>query len=103
MKYEKNLSFPGETSYTLGIHPTMYRGRKWTIRQFAGYNTPEETNELFKYEQKMGQTGFSIAFDAVTESGLDATDPRAQDDVGTGRCSCRLYRRYGCHVCRPSN
>ena len=84
MNYEESLNFPGKAPYTRGIQPTMYRGRKWTIRQFTGYNTPEETNERFKYEHKMGQTGFSIAFDAVTESGLDATDPRAQDDVGTG-------------------
>ncbi|VUT27532.1 MAG: methylmalonyl-CoA mutase [Candidatus Syntrophoarchaeum sp. GoM_oil] len=84
LDYEKDLNFPGLAPYTRGIYPTMYRGKFWTIRQFTGYNTPEETNERFKYEYKMGQTGFSIAFDAVTESGLDSTDPRAQDDIGTG-------------------
>jgi len=84
LDYEKDLNFPGNAPYTRGIYPTMYRGRDWTIRQFTGYNTPEETNERFKYEHEMGQTGFSIAFDAVTESGIDSTDPRAIDDIGTG-------------------
>ena len=82
--YERDLNFPGSAPYTRGIYPTMYRGRHWTIRQFTGYNTPEETNERFQYEYKMGQTGFSVAFDSVTESGLDSTDPRGQDDIGTG-------------------
>ncbi|MDY6968417.1 MAG: methylmalonyl-CoA mutase family protein [Spirochaetota bacterium] len=84
LDYERDLNFPGSAPYTRGIYPTMYRGRHWTIRQFTGYNTPEETNERFQYEYKMGQTGFSVAFDSVTESGLDSTDPRGHDDIGTG-------------------
>lgn len=84
LDYEKDLGLPGIPPYTRGIHPTMYRGKEWTIRQFTGYNTPEDTNKRFAYEYRLGQTGFSIAFDAVTESGLDSTDPRAVDDVGTG-------------------
>jgi len=82
--YEKDLGWPGMPPYTRGIYSTMYRGKEWTIRQFSGYNTPEETNKRFTYEYQLGQTGFSIAFDAVTESGLDSTDPRALDDMGTG-------------------
>lgn len=84
MDYERDLGLPGVPPYTRGIHPTMYRGKEWTIRQFTGYNTPEDTNKRFAYEYKLGQTGFSIAFDSVTESGLESTDPRAVDDVGTG-------------------
>jgi len=57
---------------------------EWTIRQFTGFTTPEETNKRFKYEYKMGQTGLSIAFDAVTENGLDSDDPRALADIGAG-------------------
>jgi methylmalonyl-CoA mutase N-terminal domain/subunit len=84
LDYEKDLGLPGIPPYTRGIYPTMYRGKEWTIRQFSGYDTPEETNKRFLYEYQLGQTGFSIAFDAVTESGLDSSDPRATDDIGTG-------------------
>ena len=82
--YEKDLGRPGEAPFTRGLYPSMYREKKWTIRQFTGFTTPEETNKRFKYEYKMGQTGLSIAFDAVTENGLDSDDPRAQADVGAG-------------------
>jgi methylmalonyl-CoA mutase N-terminal domain/subunit len=84
MDYERDINFPGVAPYTRGIYPTMYRGKLWTIRQFSGFNTPEETNKRFKYEYESGQTGFSIAFDSVTESGINSDDPRAKDDVGAG-------------------
>lgn len=84
LNYAEILGEPGKPPYTRGIYPEMYRQKKWTIRQFTGFTTPEETNKRFKYEFEMGQTGFSIAFDAVTENGLDSTDPRAQADVGAG-------------------
>ncbi len=87
----KEIGLPGEPPYVRGIYPNMYRGRLWTIRQFTGFSTPEETNERFKYEHKMGGTGFSIAFDAVTENGLDPDDTGVKSDVGTGGVSvCSL-------------
>ncbi|MBI4287804.1 MAG: methylmalonyl-CoA mutase [Chloroflexi bacterium] len=80
----RSLGLPGQPPFTRGIYPNMYRGKLWTIRQFSGFGTPEETNRRFKLEHELGQTGFSIAFDAVTESGLDPDDPRVQGDVGMG-------------------
>jgi len=81
---QRDSGLPGEPPFLRGIYPNMYRGRMWTIRQFSGYATPEETNRRFKYEHDMGGTGFSIAFDAVTENGLDPDDPGTEIDVGRG-------------------
>src|SRR5882672_1359888 len=61
--FVKDISFPGEFPYTRGIHPTGYRGKLWTMRQFAGFSTPEDTNERFKYLLAEGQTGLSVAYD----------------------------------------
>src|ERR1051325_12227369 len=61
--FERDISFPGEFPYTRGIHPTGYRGKLWTMRQFAGFGTPEETNARFKYLLEHGQTGLSVAYD----------------------------------------
>jgi methylmalonyl-CoA mutase N-terminal domain/subunit len=83
-KYDEILGEPGKPPYTRGIYPQMYRQKKWTIRQFTGFTTPEETNKRFRYEYEMGQTGLSIAFDVVTEYGFDSDDPRATADVGAG-------------------
>ena len=63
---ERDVSFPGEFPYTRGIHPTGYRGKLWTMRQFAGFSTPEETNTRFKYLMQQGQTGLSVAYDLPT-------------------------------------
>ncbi len=73
---------PGEFPYTRGIHPTMYRGRLWTMRQFAGFATPEETNARYKYLLEQGQTGLSVAFDLPTLMGYDADDSMALGEVG---------------------
>lgn len=73
---------PGEYPYTRGIHRTMYRGRLWTMRQFAGFSTPEETNERYRYLLAQGQTGLSVAFDLPTLMGYDADDPMAAGEVG---------------------
>jgi methylmalonyl-CoA mutase N-terminal domain/subunit len=81
---DTTLGEPGKPPYTRGIYPQMYRTKPWTIRQFTGFTTPEETNRRFKYEHAMGQTGFSVAFDAATENGLDSDDPRVRADVGAG-------------------
>ena len=80
--YLEKLGFPGVYPYTRGIYPTMYRGRIWTIRQYAGYGSAEDSNERFKYLLKVGQTGLSIAFDLPTQLGLDPDDRLAWYEVG---------------------
>ncbi|MGP8129237.1 MAG: methylmalonyl-CoA mutase [Candidatus Bathyarchaeia archaeon] len=81
-EYEKEAGLPGEFPYTRGIHPTMYRGRLWTMRMFSGYGTPEQTNSRLKYLLKEGETGLSIAFDMPTLYGVDADNPRSEGEVG---------------------
>ncbi len=76
------LGFPGEYPFTRGIHPTMYRGRLWTMRQFAGFGSAEQTNERFKYLLEHGQTGLSVAFDLPTLMGRDSDDELARGEVG---------------------
>jgi methylmalonyl-CoA mutase N-terminal domain/subunit len=78
----ENIGFPGQFPYTRGIHPNGYRGKVWTMRQFAGFGTPEDTNERFKYLLAHGQTGLSTAFDLPTLMGRDADDPWSEGEVG---------------------
>jgi methylmalonyl-CoA mutase, N-terminal domain len=78
----RDLGLPGSYPYTRGIYPSMYRGRLWTMRQFAGYGTSEETNERFRYLLEHGQTGLSTAFDMPTLMGLDSTQDRSLGEVG---------------------
>lgn len=80
--YIEKLGFPGTYPFTRGIYPTMYRGRPWTIRQYAGYGSAEDTNQRFKYLLSIGQTGLSMAFDLPTQLGLDPDDKRAWYEVG---------------------
>src|SRR5947209_4390543 len=80
--YERDISFPGEFPYARGIHPSGYRGRLWTMRQFAGFGTPEETNARFKYLLEHGQTGLSVAYDLPTLMGYDADSPLSEGEVG---------------------
>ena len=80
--YLESLGFPGEYPYTRGVQPTMYRGRLWTMRQYAGFATAEESNERYKYLLKQGQTGLSVAFDLPTQIGYDSDDEVAQGEVG---------------------
>ena len=82
MDYERDLGLPGEYPFTRGIHPTMHRGRLWTMRMFAGFGTAEETNARFKYLLKEGQTGLSIAFDLPTLMGYDSDAPEALGEFG---------------------
>ena len=77
-----DIGYPGEFPYPRGIHPTMYRGKLWTMRQFAGFGTPEDTNERYHYLLRRGQTGLSVAFDLPTLMGRDADDPLAEGEVG---------------------
>ena len=80
--FQTDISFPGDFPYTRGIHPTGYRGRLWTMRQFAGFSTPEETNGRFKYLMAQGQTGLSVAYDLPTLMGYDADSPLSEGEVG---------------------
>jgi methylmalonyl-CoA mutase N-terminal domain/subunit len=80
--YLRDLGFPGEYPYTRGVQPNMYRGKLWTMRQFAGFASAEETNKRFKLLLEHGQTGLSTAFDMPTLMGLDADSPRAKGEVG---------------------
>ncbi len=80
--YEDDLGFPGEPPFTRGVYPTMYRGRTWTMRQFAGFGTAEETNERFQYLTEEGQTGLSVAFDMPTLMGLDSDHRMSDGEVG---------------------
>jgi methylmalonyl-CoA mutase N-terminal domain/subunit len=82
LDYDEDLGFPGEPPYTRGVYPTMYRGRTWTMRQFAGFGTPSETNERFQYLIDEGQTGLSTAFDMPSLMGLDSDDPMSDGEVG---------------------
>ncbi|QLG28609.1 methylmalonyl-CoA mutase family protein [Halorarum halophilum] len=82
LDYEEDLGFPGEEPYTRGPYPTMYRGRTWTMRQFAGFGTAEETNERFHYLIENGQTGLSTAFDMPSLMGKDSDDPLSDGEVG---------------------
>ncbi len=79
---ERDLGAPGEPPYTRGIHPTMYRGRLWTMRQFAGFGSAEDTNRRFRYLLSQGQTGLSVAFDLPTLMGYDSDHPLAEGEVG---------------------
>jgi methylmalonyl-CoA mutase, N-terminal domain len=80
--YMEQLGFPGEYPFTRGVQPTMYRGRFWTMRQYAGYATSEESNLRYRYLLEQGQTGLSVAFDLPTQIGYDADDPMARGEVG---------------------
>ncbi len=80
--YMQQLGFPGQHPFTRGIQPTMYRGRFWTMRQYAGYATAEESNRRYRFLLQQGQTGLSVAFDLPTQIGYDADDPIASGEVG---------------------
>ncbi|MBI4488942.1 MAG: methylmalonyl-CoA mutase family protein [Deltaproteobacteria bacterium] len=82
LRYEDDLGFPGEFPFTRGIYPTMYRGRLWTMRQFAGFGTAEQTNRRYRYLLAQGNTGLSVAFDMPTLMGYDSDHPRSQGEVG---------------------
>lgn len=82
LEYTRDLGFPGEYPYTRGVYPTMYRGRLWTMRQYAGFGTAEQTNQRFKYLLGQGQTGLSVAFDYPTQVGYDCDHPMSRGEVG---------------------
>ncbi|HEX5417241.1 MAG TPA: methylmalonyl-CoA mutase family protein, partial [Chloroflexota bacterium] len=80
--YREALGFPGEYPFTRGIQATMYRGRFWTMRQYAGYATAEESNRRYRYLLEQGQTGLSVAFDLPTQMGYDPDHPFVEGEVG---------------------
>ncbi|HEY8363358.1 MAG TPA: methylmalonyl-CoA mutase family protein [Tissierellaceae bacterium] len=82
LDYESDLGYPGEYPYTRGVQPTMYRGKLWTMRQYAGFGTAEESNKRYKYLLEQGQTGLSVAFDLPTQIGYDSDHPLAEGEVG---------------------
>jgi len=84
LDYSRDLGFPGKEPYTRGVYPTMYRGRPWTIRQLAGFGTPEEINERIRLLLKQGATGVNLVFDYPTLRGYNSDEPIAEADVGSG-------------------
>jgi len=89
--YSSSLGLPGEFPFTRGIYPTMYRGRLWTMRQYAGFGSAAQSNARYRYLLAQGQTGLSVAFDLPTQMGLDSDHPRAQGEVGkVGVAICSL-------------
>src|SRR6516164_8714031 len=88
---ERDLGRPGHYPFTRGIYPTMYRGRLWTMRQYAGFGTAAQSNARYRYLLSQGQTGLSVAFDLPTQMGFDSDHPRARGEVGkVGVAICSL-------------
>jgi len=92
LDYLKDLGFPGEYPFTRGVYPTMYRARLWTMRQYAGFGTAEQTNQRFKYLLQQGQRGLSVAFDFPTQVGYDCDHPMAHGEVGRAGVSVSTLR-----------
>src|SRR5688572_22230606 len=89
--YQNQIGYPGEPPFTRGVQPTMYRSRLWTMRQYAGYATAEESNARYRFLLSQGQVGLSVAFDLPTQIGYDADDPMAEGEVGkVGVCISSL-------------
>ncbi len=80
--YDEKIGYPGEYPFTRGVQPTMYRGRLWTMRQYAGFASAEESNKRYRFLLEQGQTGLSVAFDLPTQIGYDSDDPMAEGEVG---------------------
>ena len=95
LDYLRDLGFPGEYPLTRGVYPTMYRARLWTMRQYAGFGTAEQTNKRFKYLLEHGQTGLSVAFDFPTQVGYDCDHPLALGEVGKVGVSVKHVARHG--------
>ena len=97
---DADLGLPGQFPFTRGIQPTMYRGRLWTMRQYAGMGDAEESNRRYKFLLAHGTSGLSVAFDLPTQIGYDSDDPLAHGEVGKRRRRYRLHRGHGAAVRR---
>ncbi len=93
LDYLEDVGFPGDYPFTRGIRPDMYRGRLWTMRQYAGYDTVEETNQRFRHLLQQGLTGMKVAFDLPTQLGMDPDHPQAGSEVGKVGISCPSVRQ----------
>ena len=82
LNYNDDLGYPGQYPFTRGVQPTMYRGRFWTMRQYAGFGSARESNERYRYLLSQGQTGLSVAFDLPTQAGYDSDHPLSMGEVG---------------------
>ncbi|MBU7025745.1 MAG: methylmalonyl-CoA mutase, partial [Theionarchaea archaeon] len=82
INYINDLGFPGQYPFIRGVYPTVYRGRLWTMRQYAGFATAEESNKRYRYLLSQGQTGLSVAFDLPTQIGYDSDHPLAEGEIG---------------------
>ena len=92
VSYHDKIGFPGEFPFTRGVQPTMYRSRLWTMRQYAGYASAEESNARYRFLLEQGQSGLSVAFDLPTQIGYDADDPMALGEVGkVGVSICSVH------------
>jgi methylmalonyl-CoA mutase N-terminal domain/subunit len=94
VEYDKDLGDPGSFPYTRGVRESMYRGKFWTMRQYAGFATAAESNERYKYLLSQGTTGLSVAFDLPTQIGLDSDDPLAAGEVGKVGVAIDKHPRY---------
>ncbi len=94
--FERDINFPGQPPYTRGLHPTGYRARMWTMRQFAGFGSAFDTNQRFKYLLEHGQTGLSTAFDLPTLMGYDSDHPISEGEVG--KCGVAISSREDMEV-----
>ena len=92
--YDRDLGWPGVYPYTRGVYSSMYRGRLWTMRQFAGFGTAEETNARFRYLRDHGQTGLSTAFDMPSLMGYDSDHPKSLGEVGRGESRSTRSRTW---------
>jgi methylmalonyl-CoA mutase (EC 5.4.99.2) len=90
-KEDEKLGKPGEFPFTRGIYSNMYRGKLWTMRQYAGYGSAEETNERFKFLISEGQTGLSTAFDLPTQLGYDPDNPFSEGEIGKAGFLCQIH------------
>ena len=98
---EDPVGFPGEYPFTRGVQPSMYRGRLWTMRQYAGFSTPEDSNARYRFLLSQGQTGLSVAFDLPTQTGYDADHELARAEIGKVGVPHLQPRRHGGSSQRP--
>lgn len=101
--YPEGLGFPGEYPYTRGVQPTMYRGRFWTMRQYAGFASAEESNKRYRFLLDQGQTGLSVAFDLPTQIGYDSDNEIAIGEVGKVGVANRNVKSESSSIFRPSS